>query len=275
MTGFSQVSFNDVEKYWNDRPCNIKHSNKEIGTKEYFNEVEQRKYFVEPHIPAFAEFDRWKGKKVLEIGCGIGTDTINFARAGAFVTSVDLSEHSLEVAKKRALCFGFENITFYHANAEKLSEIVPIEEFDLVYSFGVIHHTPNPEKAMHEISKYMGKNSTIKIMVYNRHSWKVLWIMLTYGKFRFGNIDNWVARYSEAQTGCPVTYSYTRKTVNKLLEGFKIISVNIDHIFSFDIDEYREYRYKKVWYFRLMPKALFRSLEKCFGWHICVTAKPL
>jgi len=69
-----------------------------VGTKQYFDEVEARKYFVEYHIPGFAKFARWRGKKVLEIGCGIGTDTINFARAGAQVTTVDLSGKSMELA---------------------------------------------------------------------------------------------------------------------------------------------------------------------------------
>ena len=76
---FSEVSVDHVREYWNKRPCNIRHSPSEIGTRQYFDEVEARKYFIEPHILPFAQFERWKGKRVLEIGCGIGTDTINFA----------------------------------------------------------------------------------------------------------------------------------------------------------------------------------------------------
>src|ERR1700760_4018684 len=98
---FQNKRIEQVHDYWNARPCNIRHSTKPVGTKEYFDEVEWRKYFVEPHIPGFAQFSRWKGKKVLEIGCGIGTDTSNFAKAGATVTAVDLSDASLDLAKQR------------------------------------------------------------------------------------------------------------------------------------------------------------------------------
>src|SRR5919204_2072970 len=90
-------SITDVQRYWDARPCNIRHSPKPVGSKEYFDEVEARKYLVEPHIPAFAEFDRWAGKRVLEDGCGIGTDSINFARSGAELIAVDLSGDSLAI----------------------------------------------------------------------------------------------------------------------------------------------------------------------------------
>src|ERR1700740_3526157 len=96
---FPEVQIARVREYWDFRPCNIRHSRAPVGSRQYFAEVEARQSCAEPHIPAFAQFDRWRGKKVVEIGCGIGTDTINFARGGAQVTSVDLSEKSLELAR--------------------------------------------------------------------------------------------------------------------------------------------------------------------------------
>ena len=274
---FENTPIAKVSEYWNTRPCNVRHSPKPPGTREYFDEVEARKYFVESHIPRFAEFERWKGKKVLEIGCGIGTDTISFARAGAQVTAIDLTEQSLEMARQRARVFGFEDrIRFLQADAEKLSQTVPVEPYDLVYSFGVIHHTPHPGLVLDEIRKYTGPGSTVKIMVYNRWSWKVLWILFVYGKCRFWKLRRLIAEYAEAQVGCPVAYSYSRAEGRKWLadHGFRVAGVMVDHIFPYSIPEYVEYRYRMVWYFRLMPKALFRALERAFGWHLCLTAKP-
>ena len=274
---FEDTPLTKVSEYWNARPCNIRHSPKPVGTREYFDEVEERKYFVESHIPRFADFAKWKGKKVLEIGCGIGTDTISFARAGAQVTAVDLTEKSLEVARQRAKVFGFDDrIRFLQANAEKLSETVPVERYDLVYSFGVIHHTPHPDRVLDEVRKYVGPGSTVKIMVYNRWSWKVLWILFVYGKGQFWKLDRLIADYSEAQTGCPVTYSYSRSAGRQWLSnhGFRTTATMVDHIFPYSIPEYKQYQYKMVWYFRWMPKAVFRALERAFGWHLCLTAKP-
>ena len=273
---FQDTPITKVSEYWNSRPCNIRHSTKPVGTREYYDEVEARKYFVEPHIPRFAEFDRWNGKKVLEIGCGIGTDTINFARAGAQVTAIDLTEQSLEVARQRAKVFGLEDrIRFLQANAERLSETVPVERYDLVYSFGVIHHTPDPSRVLDEIRKYVTAESTVKVMVYNRWSWKVLWILLAYGKGRIWKLDRLIADYSEAQTGCPVTYSYSRSEGRQWFEnhGFHVTDIMVDHIFPYEIAEYVQYRYKVVWYFRWMPKRVFRALERALGWHLCLTAK--
>jgi 2-polyprenyl-3-methyl-5-hydroxy-6-metoxy-1,4-benzoquinol methylase len=218
---FEQVPIEQVREYWDRRPCNIRHSTKPPGSREYFDEVERRKYFVEPHIPGFAEFPRWQNKRVLEIGCGIGTDTINFARHGARVTAVDLSGKSLEMARSRAEVFGLEDrIRFFQGSAEQLEQVVPPEPFDLVYSFGVIHHTPHPERVLEQLRNYVQPGSTVKIMVYHRYSWKVFWILTTYGKCQFWRLAELVARYSEAETGCPVTYSYSKSELRGLMERF-------------------------------------------------------
>lgn len=272
---FDTVSVERVREYWNNRPCNIRHSPSPVGSREYFDEVEARKYFVEPHIPLFADFDNWAGKKVLEIGCGIGTDTINFARAGAEVTVAELSEKSLDLGRQRAAVFGLEDrIAFHHGNAEELTEFVPVEPQDLVYSFGVIHHSPRPETILAETRHYLQPGATLKLMVYNRRSWKVFWIVLTKGQGRFWRLKQLIAEHSEAQFGSPVTYTYTRTELRSLLErhGFEVTDLFVDHIFPWRVADYVQYRYVKPWYFRYVPKRLFRALERRFGWHLCVTA---
>jgi 2-polyprenyl-3-methyl-5-hydroxy-6-metoxy-1,4-benzoquinol methylase len=275
---FSEVPINAVREYWDRRPCNLRHSPAPLGTREYFDQVERRKYFVEPHIPAFADFPRWAGRRVLEIGCGLGTDTINFARAGASVTAVDLSERSLELARQRAGIFGLsDRIRFVAANAERLSEFVQPEPYDLVYSFGVIHHSPHPERILRELrTHFVHPHTTLKVMVYHRWSWKVLSIVLTEAYGAWWRLDAAVARHSEAQTGCPVTYTYSRRTGSELLAGagFEVVDAQVDHIFPYRVREYVQYEYVKALPFRLLPSAVMRALEHRLGWHLCLTARP-
>ena len=257
----SAVTIDTVQAYWDARPCNVRHSRQPVGSKEYFDEVETRKYYVEPHIPGFAQFERWRGKKVLEVGCGIGTDTINFARAGASVTAVDLSSESLALARQRAKVFGLEDrISFACADAERLSSAVAPQHFDLVYSFGVIHHTPNPPRAVAEIRQYLSAASEFRMMVYAKNSWKN--IMIDAG------LDQ-----PEAQSGCPVAFTYTRDEIPALLEGFRVEEVRQDHIFPFVIEKYVEYEYELQPWFAAMPREMFRTLEQRLGWHTLVVAR--
>ncbi len=256
MTEDISNPLDSVRDYWNRRPCNIRHSTSTPGTKQYFDEVEERKYLVEPHIPAFADFPKWKGKKVLEIGCGIGTDATNFARAGADYTGVELSAASLELAKKRFDVFGLEG-RFYQANAEELTSIVPVEAYDLVYSFGVIHHTPDPGRAVRCIREYMDRHSEFRLMLYAKNSWKDIMIEAGFDQ-------------PEAQSGCPIANTYTHEDVRLLLEGFRILSIEQDHIFPYVIQKYVKHEYEIEPWFKAMPGEMFRALEKRLGWHTLI-----
>ena len=271
---FAHVPISVVQDFWNAHPCNIRHSPKPIGTREYFDDVERRKYFVEPHIPAFADFNRWAGGRVLELGCGIGTTTLSFARAGADVTAIDLSSESAALTRQRADVYGVsDRVKVYVGDAELLSSVVPVERYDLVYSFGVIHHSPHPERIVREARRYMDPASELRLMVYSRVSFKLFWIMKTENVWDLSRIDEVIARNSEAATGCPVTYTYTPASVRTLLDGYRVLDVSKTHIFTWDIDAYRRYEYKKDPMWAGVSDADLAELEQELGWHMLVRAK--
>lgn len=273
---FETTDLDAVRSYWNSRPCNVRHSPMPVGTKEYFDQVEARKYFVEPHIVGFADFERWKGKRVLEVGCGLGTDTMNFARAGADVTAVDLSSASLDLARTRADLMGVaDRIRFVEANAEELTSSIT-GEFDLVYSFGVLHHTPHPQRAYEQLRRLIAPSGELRMMVYYRWSWKSVELLIRSGHGRFWRFDEIVANESEAQSGCPVTYTYTPRTISAELSraGFTVTEVWRDHIFPYRIPEYVRYEYRRRPIFQVMPPRVFRWLEHRMGWHLMVVARP-
>ena len=255
-----KVTIDDVRTYWDDRPCNVKHSKKEVGTKEYFDEVERKRYTAEPHIPPFAGFSSTKGKKVLEVGCGMATEGINYARAGATYTGTDLSIESLDLAKKRFKVYNNKG-NFYLGNSEELSSFVPVETYDLIYSFGVIHHSPHPEKIISEIKKYMNKDSTLKIMLYASESWKNYMIEAGHDQ-------------PEAQYGCPIANTYTNDEVRELLDGFDV-TIEQYHIFPYQIEPYKRGEFVKQPWFEAMPDEIFEVLKKNLGWHLLITAKLL
>lgn len=260
--GLSKMSIEVVKDYWDSRPCNIRHSTLEIGTKEYFDEVEQRKYFVEPHIPGFANFSQWKNRTVLEIGCGIGTDAINFARAGANYTGIDLSENSIKICRDRFKVFNLLGEVF-QTDFENLPPNLTEKKFNLVYSFGVIHHSPNPRLIIENVRKVISDSGEFRFMVYAKNSWKS--IMIQHG------LDQ-----PEAQYGCPIAFSFDENDVLGLLKDqFEIISISKDHIFPYQVEKYKQYKYEKEDWFKNMPSMMFNALEKSLGWHLLVTARPI
>jgi ubiquinone/menaquinone biosynthesis C-methylase UbiE len=155
-----------VRTFWEQNPCGNETSSSS-DRLAYFKEVQEHRYGIAPFIPRVAKFGTYAGKRVLEIGCGMGTDGSQFAEGGADYVGVDLTEAAARLARENLALRGVPGETMA-ANAEHLP--FPDESFDHVYSFGVIHHTENPDAVIAEIRRVLKPGGTLTVMLYNRTS---------------------------------------------------------------------------------------------------------
>lgn len=157
-----------VRAFWQAHPCGTKFTDADAGSRLFYERVEEHRYRTEWHIPAAAGFDQTRGLRVLEIGCGLGTDAAQFARAGAIYTGIDLTEAAVALARRR---FELEHLPgeFRAADAEHLD--FPDESFDVVYSHGVLHHTPDTAQAVREAYRVLRPGGRAVVMLYHRDSY--------------------------------------------------------------------------------------------------------
>jgi ubiquinone/menaquinone biosynthesis C-methylase UbiE len=241
-----------VRAHWEADPCGSRLASAPPGTAEFFAQVEAERYRLEPFIPSFAEFERWRGKRVLEVGVGLGTDFVRFARAGAEATGVDLTEAAAELVRKRLELEGLDG-DVRAADAESL----PFEDgsFDLVYSWGVLHHTPGTRRALDEVRRVLAPEGEARIMLYSRRSWFALGV---WGKTALLRGKPWrsftavLADHVES----PGTKAYTQAELERLFDGFSRVS----------------YRRFVTPYDRRVAGPLARLAGPRFGWFVGVTA---
>jgi SAM-dependent methyltransferase len=209
-----------IERFWDERPCGDGLAVAERGTPEYFAQVEAEKARLEPYVAGFAAFDRWRGRDVLEIGCGIGTDTVRFARAGANVTGVDLTLAAVELASSWLEQEGLGGRVL-QADAESLP--FADESFDLVWSWGVLHHTLDAARAIREAWRVLRPGADARIMLYNRRSVFAIgvWGYRSITRRRVMSVRDALATGLES----PGTKAYTRSEVEVLFAAFSSTSI--------------------------------------------------
>lgn len=249
-----------IVEYWNRQPCNINHSLSEIGSEKFFTENSEKRYFVEPHIKDLAQFHLYQGKRVLEIGCGMGADAAEFAKHGAEYVGIDISSESLELARKRFEVFGLEGQFHLLSGTDDLSHL---GKFDLVYSCGVLHHYPDIEKIFDNIHNVLVDGGELKFLVYARNSWK------------YAMIQKGLDQY-EAQAGCPYAKAYTKEEIYDLLEGkFEIGRIRQAHCFMYNVPKYKQGVYELEPWFEAMSEEMRQAVREYLGWHLLVKATKL
>jgi len=203
-----------VRNYWNKKSCGTEYTDQKKFSKEYFQDVENLRYSIEPEIFSFAQFTRFSGKKVLEVGVGAGTDFLQWVRAGAHAHGIDLTQEAIDNVKARLDLYGLQAHDVRVADAEQLP--YPENFFDCVYSWGVIHHSPDMERCLQEIIRVTKKGGTMKLMIYNRRSLFAFYRYLLAGLFKgkpFQTISTVLYNHQES----PGTKAYTRKEIKKIL----------------------------------------------------------
>src|SRR5262249_20834070 len=157
-----------VRAFWQEHPCGTKFSDAEMGSREFFDRIEAHRYGKEWHIPAAADFAGARGLKVLEIGCGLGTDGAQFAAAGADYTGIDLTEASIELARRGFELSGVKG-EFWVADAQRSA--FAAETFGLVSSNGVLSHRPDIKAPLREIHRVLNPAGRAMVMLYHRGSY--------------------------------------------------------------------------------------------------------
>lgn len=289
-----------VRDFWEANPCGARFAegfaDQQIGTREFFDAVERHRYETEWHIPEVVQFDRWRGSDVLEVGCGLGTDGVRFAQAGARYTGVDLTARAIELTRRR---FDLEGLPADLRVAD--AESLPFDDssFDVVYSHGVLHHTPNTQKAIDEIHRVLRPGGTAMVMLYHRNSYNYYVNIMTLRRlgvrllgFAWGpalvhrltgedegrltemqrmylsNSDllldraEFLSRNTDG-AGNPLARAYTKGEAARMFAAFENVRTEAHFL-------------NKRWLpllGKLMPRVVDRAVSSLAGWHLWIIAR--
>lgn len=256
-----------VRSYWESDPCDLRYGRGSGASA--FEQLRRKRYELEPAILEFADFSQGEGKRILEIGTGIGVDFLNWLRHGANGIGVDITARALEITRKQLDGTGVRRGGYglSQADAEKL----PFRDsaFDVVYSWGVLHHTPGTGFALEEAFRVLVPGGTLKVMVYHVPSWTGWLLWLRHGLLKgrpFSSAKEMVWKYLES----PGTKAYTSREIRHLLAstGFTDIDVRTalgpsDLLLIELSDKYQSFPYRAAK--ALYPRWLVRRIGDRYG----------
>jgi len=209
-----------VHDFWNTASCGERLYLDNETMASYEAQADMR-YSLEPYILSFANFNAYTNKKVLEIGVGLGADHQKFAEAGAQLTGIDLTERAVKHVQKRLALFKLKS-NVIQGNAESLD--FQDNTFDLVYSWGVLHHSPNTPRTITELYRVLKPGGVAKVMIYNKYSLVGFMLWLYYALFRlkpFTSLNTIYANHLES----PGTKAYTPKEARRLFSQFNSVQI--------------------------------------------------
>ena len=268
MSGLAEEKIRAQEQ-WAQDPCGAEFGREhELGTREFFEAVERQRYNdYAPWMRQLMGFDRFAGSSLLEIGCGMGSDLLQFARGGAFCTGIDLTTRSIEITRHR--------FTLYDQQASLMisdGEHLPFKSnsFDVVYSNGVLHHTPDTEGAIQEVRRVLRPGGVAKIMLYHRNSLN-FWVEIVLrrgllaGEYLRGRsseqIMSRVIEFSEHEAR-PLVKVYSRKQARDLFKHFSDVRVDVEQLTRAELRILSP----------LISDRNFNKLCKSIGWNVIITA---
>jgi ubiquinone/menaquinone biosynthesis C-methylase UbiE len=285
-----------IREFWNEHPCGSKFAQAEIGSAEFFDAVERHRYQTEWHIPQMVDFPKWRDARVLEVGCGLGTDAVQFARAGARYTGIDLTPRSIELARQRFLQSNLRG-EFQVSDAENLS--FEDNQFDLVYSHGVLHHTPDTQRAINEVHRILKPGATAIVMLYHKRSYNYYGNIMLFRRMgamvlnfdwgprlvnritgedlaaleqlqrdlrknpqRFFSSEEFLNQNTDG-AGNPLAKVYTRKEARQLFSRYSTVDTAVRFLNKRWIPGIGKY----------IPRAVEDPVARLWGWHLWIFGK--
>jgi len=256
-----------IRSFWDAEPCGTRY----LDGRDGFEAHARTRYLLEPYIFEFAQFEKARGQRVLEIGVGMGADYLEWLKAGALATGVDLSSASIENARKRCEAAGYEP-DLRVADAEQLP--FPAHSFDVVYSYGVMHHSPQTSRCVSEAQRVLRPGGQASIMVYHHPSVTGLMLWLRYGLFRGKSLRQSVLEHLES----PGTQAYTMPEALALFDGFRDVNMRVvfspgDLLLHQPSARFQSGLYRSIW--KLFPRQLIRLTCRKWGLFLLISATKI